>query len=94
MQHYRRPIALAEVAQLANMTEKAFCRFFKKSTQKTLIQFITELRISHACKLLLTEEFSIGEICFASGFGNLSNFNRVFKRVTGQTPKAYRRARL
>ncbi len=94
LQHYKRPIALKEAAAIANMTEKAFCRFFKKSTQKTLIQFITELRISHACKMLLTGEHSVGEICFASGFNNLSNFNRVFKRVLGQTPRQYQRAML
>lgn len=92
VQHYRRPIALEEVARLANMTEKAFCRFFKKSTQKTLVQFITELRVSHACKLLLNGEHSIGEICFESGFNNLSNFNRAFKKVKGQTPKNYQRS--
>lgn len=92
LQHYRKPVTLQEVAKMANMTEKAFCRFFKKSTQKTLFQFIAELRISYACKLLLTGEYSVGEVCFESGFNNLSNFNRVFKRTTGQTPKEYQRA--
>lgn len=92
LKHYKSPVALAEVAKLANMTEKAFCRFFKKSTQKTLVQFITELRISHACKLLLTQNYQIGEVCYESGFGNLSNFNRVFKRITGQTPRQYQQA--
>lgn len=94
VKHYRRPIALQEVAALVNMTEKAFCRYFKKSTQKTLVQFINELRISHACKLLLNGEDSVGTICFESGFGNLSNFNRVFKRITGQTPREYQQGRI
>ena len=94
LQHYRQPIALAEVAKIANMSEKAFCRFFKKSTQKTMVQFITELRISHACKLLLSQEYPISQICFESGFNNLSNFNRVFKKITGQTPRAYQQAML
>ena len=92
LQNYKQPIALSEVALVANMTEKAFCRFFKNSTQKTLVQFVTELRISYACKLLLESDRSVSEICFESGFNNLSNFNRIFKRNTGQTPKAYRRA--
>lgn len=92
VQNYRQPISLSEVAEIANLTEKAFCRFFKKSTQKTLIQFITELRISHACKLLHTKEYTIGEICFESGFNNLSNFNRNFLRTVGQTPKEYQKA--
>ena len=92
LENYKRPIALKEVAKVANMTEKAFCRFFKNSTLKTLVQFVTELRISHACKLLLEGDLSVTEICFESGFNNLSNFNRIFKRNTGQTPKEYRRA--
>jgi len=92
LQHYRQPISLTEVAKVANMSEKAFCRFFKKSTQKTLVQFIAELRISLACKLLLSEDYSVGEVCYESGFNNLSNFNRVFKRITGKTPKAYQKA--
>lgn len=93
VKNYKRPISLQEVAGLANMTEKAFCRFFKKSTQKTLIQFINELRISHACKLLMSNEYSVGSICFETGFGNLSNFNRVFKQITGQTPTQYQHSR-
>ena len=92
LQNYKQPIALSEVARVANMTEKAFCRFFKNSTLKTFVQFVTELRISHACKLLLEGELSVTEICFEAGFNNLSNFNRIFKRNTGQTPKEYRRA--
>ncbi len=92
LENYLRPIRLAEVAAVANMSEKAFCRFFKNGTQKTLVQFITELRLSHACKLLLSGDHSVSEVCFASGFNNLSNFNRAFKRITGKTPRMYRRA--
>lgn len=94
LRNYRRPISLDEVAGVANMTEKAFCRFFKKSTQKTLVQFVTELRISYACKLLLTKEHPISEVCFESGFNNLSNFNRVFKAIMHQTPRQYQQAML
>ncbi len=89
VQNYLDSIELKDVAQIANMTEKAFCRFFLKSTQKTLIQFVTELRVSHACKLLMAREHSIGEVCYESGFNNLSNFNRVFKRIMKQTPRQY-----
>ncbi len=92
--HYKNPISLDEVAGIANMTEKAFCRFFKKSTQKTLLQFVSELRISHACKLLLYKEYPISDICFESGFNNLSNFNRVFKDLTGQTPREYQKSKM
>lgn len=89
LQHYKNEITLSEVANVANMTEKAFCRFFKKSTQKTLFQFVNELRISHACKLLINHSYTVGEVCYESGFNNLSNFNRIFKRITGHTPSHY-----
>ena len=92
LNNFRGSISLPEVAAIANMTEPAFCRYFKRSTQKTLLQFITELRISHACKLLLSREYTIGEICYEAGFNNLSNFNRVFKRITRQTPREYQQA--
>ncbi|WP_420457649.1 helix-turn-helix domain-containing protein [Neolewinella sp.] len=91
LKHYLRPLPLPEVAAVANMSEKAFCRFFKGATQKTFVQFLTELRVSHACKLLLSHNQPIGEVCFASGFNNLSNFNRLFKRTMGRTPRQYRR---
>lgn len=92
MSNYRNKITLNEAATVANLSEKAFCRFFKRATQKTLIQFITELRVSHACKLLLSNSDSIGNICFQSGFNNLSNFNRVFKKEMGCSPRNYRHA--
>lgn len=50
--------------------------------------------MSHACKLLLSQEYPVSQICFESGFNNLSNFNRVFKKITGQTPRAYQQAML
>lgn len=91
LDNYLGDIHLADVARVANMSEKGFCRFFKQNTQKTLVQFVTELRLSHACKLLVAGDMTVSEICFASGFNNLSHFNRVFKRTLGKTPRAYRR---
>ncbi|NJK82630.1 MAG: helix-turn-helix transcriptional regulator [Saprospiraceae bacterium] len=94
LEHYKEDITLSEVARVANMTEKAFVVSSKKSTQKTLGQFVNELRISHACKLLINHNHSIGEVCYESGFNNLSNFNRIFKRITGQTPSEYQQKKL
>ncbi|NJO00877.1 MAG: helix-turn-helix transcriptional regulator [Bacteroidia bacterium] len=94
LKNFKDSLTLKEVADVAHMTEKAFCRFFKSTTHKTLFQFITELRISYACKLLLHENLSVTEICYASGFNNLSNFNRAFKQITGCTPKAYQAGHL
>ncbi|WP_367889165.1 AraC family transcriptional regulator [Polaribacter filamentus] len=84
-------ITLEEIARIANMTKNAFCKYFKKRTNKTYISFLTELRIENACQILKSkEEFSIAEIAFKSGFNNISNFNRKFKEVKNVTPFSYR----
>jgi AraC-like DNA-binding protein len=84
-------ISLEAIANLANMTKNAFCKYFKKRTNKTYISFLTELRIEKACQFLKSkEEFSIAEVAFKSGFNNISNFNRKFKEVKNVTPFSYR----
>lgn len=86
-----RAISIVEVAQLANLSPEAFCRYFKLRTSKTYINFLNEVRISNACKLLLDRESSVSEVCYKVGFNNLSNFNRVFKKITGHSPREYLR---
>ncbi len=88
--HAHRKIYIEEVAQLANLSTEAFCRYFKTRTMKTYTTFLNEVRVSQASRLLINnKDKSITEICFETGFSNLSNFNRVFKRVTGKTPSQY-----
>jgi len=82
-------IKLADVAAVAHLTPHAFCRYFKTHTRKTYTQFLLEIRISHACKLLMADKLSIGQICLESGFQNFSNFNRYFKAITKLTPQNY-----
>ncbi len=84
-----RKIKIVEVAEVANLSAEAFCRYFKVRTRKTYTNFLNEVRISNACKMLIEKEKSIQEVCYESGFQNLSHFNRTFKRVTGKTPKGY-----
>lgn len=84
-----RKIFVAEAAQVANLSTEAFCRYFKTRTQKTYTNFLNEVRVSNACKLLITQDLSIQEVCYRSGFQNLSNFNRIFKRIVGKTPSNY-----
>lgn len=84
-------ISLEEISNIANMTKNAFCKYFKKRTNKTYINFLTELRIENACKLLLSEkDISINEIAFKTGFNNISNFNRKFKKIKKVTPTKYK----
>ncbi|ETZ22066.1 AraC family transcriptional regulator [Pedobacter sp. V48] len=90
MQNFQRDINLKEVADLCNMTTNSFCRFFKDRAQKSLTQFVNEIRIGHACKLLQNAEYSISEVCYASGYNNLTNFNKFFKQITGMKPSQYR----
>lgn len=84
-----RKIKIEEVASVANLSEQAFCRYFKTRTRKTYTNFLNEVRISNACKMLIEGNGSIQTICYDSGFQNLSHFNRTFKRVTGKTPRSY-----
>jgi AraC-like DNA-binding protein len=86
-----RKIYLTEVAQIANLSVEAFCRYFKIHTRKTYINFLNEVRVSHACQLLIRHELSVEQICYKAGFLNVSNFNRIFKRITHKTPLAFRR---
>lgn len=89
--NYHRKFSLVEVANEVNMTVPAFCRFFKKLTHKTFIDFVNEFRVAQACRLLSQEHLSIAAVCFESGFNNLSHFNKLFKAVTDQTPTEYRK---
>jgi len=86
---YLDKIMLEKIAALANLHPSAFCRYFKDKTGKSLTEYVNDMRISYACKLILEENMSVSQICFESGFNNLSNFNRIFKRNTGFTPTNY-----
>lgn len=92
MQNFHRDISLEEVSGICSMTPTSFCRFFKSRTQKSFIQFLNELRIGHACKLLQEPDYQISDACYQSGYNNYVHFNKCFKQVTGQTPSAYRKS--
>ncbi len=86
---YQQKIELDKVAEIAHLHPSAFCRFFKEKTGKSLSEYVTDLRISYACKLIIEGKLSVSQVCFESGFNNLSNFNRTFKRLTKMTPTEY-----
>jgi AraC-like DNA-binding protein len=88
--NFKEEITLKEIAQMVSMTVPSFCRYFKKITNKTFIQFVNEYRLVHASKLLAEQTLSITEVCFESGFNNFSHFNKSFKAFTGQNPSQYR----
>ena len=88
-QNFRKPIALDNIAAVANMNPTAFSRYFKRIHHKTFSQYLIEIRIGYACKLLIENKLPINQICYDSGFNNLSNFNKQFKKVKKMNPSAY-----
>lgn len=86
---FTQPITLEEVASLAHMSKGAFCRYFKKHTRKTYLEFLKEVRLQHAAQLLKQGNYSVTEVAFASGFNHLSYFNRLFKAYFGKTPRQF-----
>jgi AraC-like DNA-binding protein len=92
MNNYQKNISLEEIASIANMTKNAFCRYFRVRTNKSFFQFLIEIRIEHAGKLLSKKnELSVLEIAELCGFNNISNFNRKFKEIKNSSPLQYRK---
>jgi AraC-like DNA-binding protein len=89
-QSFQKSITLAEVAKLANMTEVSFSRFFKARTGITFMDSLLEMRLGHASRLLIDTTQSVAEVAYNCGFNNISNFNRLFKKKKGCTPKEFR----
>lgn len=91
MKNYKEKITLEEVSEIANLSVSAFSRYFKTRVNKSFSDFLSEVRISHACKLLHEQDMNISEISFECGFFTLSNFNKQFKDRTGKTPLAFKK---
>lgn len=88
--NFTREINLDEVAAMSNMSKQAFCRYFKSRTQKTFVQFVNEVRVSEACKLIVDNNLQIANIAYCCGFNTLSNFNKIFKMIKGISPSRYK----
>jgi len=91
LSHFSDRVSLDEIASIADMAPNSFCRYFKSHTRKTFSRYLVEVRIAHACKLLSEKNLSISEICYQSGFKNISNFNRFFRRLTQTNPFQYKK---
>jgi AraC-like DNA-binding protein len=88
--NYQNEIDVNDVAEMCNLTTAAFCRYFKKSTHYTFTDFLNQFRINQSKKLLLQDK-NITEACYESGFANISYFNKVFKKFTGENPSAFKK---
>lgn len=90
MNNYTQKILLEDVANIASMTPTSFCKYFRTRTQKTFSNFVNEVRIGYACKLLCDENLNIADVCYQSGFNNFTNFNRCFKSLKKMGPSEFR----
>jgi AraC-like DNA-binding protein len=91
MGNFQGKVTLEEAAQLSNLSISAFSRFFKSRVNKSFSDFLTDVRVSHACKLLHETDMNISEIAYESGFYTLSNFNKLFRERIKKTPLEYRK---
>ena len=90
LKNFRSEITLEEISDACYMNGSSFCRYFKRKTGKTFTFFVNEVRLEHACKLLLANsDFNISEVAFTSGYNSTSYFNKVFKEMKGCTPQTY-----
>lgn len=94
MSNFQKDISLPEIAEVANLSVPSFCRFFKACTRKAFSNFLNEIRVGYACRLLLEDKENISKICYESGFNNMSNFNRQFKKLKLKSPLQYRQGLL
>lgn len=90
-EHYQRKIEIEEIARISNLTDAAFCRYFKKMTKLTFTEFLNHYRINQAKRLLMLDK-NVSETCFECGFESLSYFNRTFKKITGENPLTFKRS--
>lgn len=89
--NYKEEISLIKIAEIANLTPTSFCRMFKLKTKKSFVEYLNETRVSNACKLLIETDMGIAEIAYECGYKTASNFNQLFKKITGITPREYRK---
>lgn len=89
--NFRDEIKLKDASDLVGLSEGAFCSFFKRAMKKTFFEFLKEMRVGYACKLLMAnKDMRVSDVCFESGYNNFSNFNRQFKEITNLSPREYR----
>ena len=89
-EHYKDDLSLEQLADIVGMTPTAFSRYFKQRTAKNISEYIVDIRLGHAARLLVDTSDSVSEICWATGFNTLSNFNRLFRKRKGCSPTEFR----
>ncbi len=88
---FKDPISLSQVASIACMSVPAFCNYFKRTTRKTYIDFLNEVRVGYACHLLMETQKPVLDICYESGYNTMANFHKQFLKIKKLTPLRYRK---
>jgi AraC-like DNA-binding protein len=91
MEHFKEDIRIGQVADIASLSASGFSRYFKNRTKKNFSHFVNEIRIGYACKRLMEGDLSVSQVCFESGFNNLTHFNKQFKEIVKSTPYQFQR---
>lgn len=91
VQHFQEEVAMKDMLSLTNMSNSAFCNAFKKTCRMTFKEYLVNVRVGYACKLLTDETMNISQIAYNCGFENLSNFNRQFKKIRNITPSEFQK---
>lgn len=89
LENYKTGVSLEEAAALIPMTKSSFCKFLKKHAKKTFSEIVNEIRISHACELMIQSDMKISTIAYESGFNDISYFNRIFKKIMDAKPNEF-----
>lgn len=92
LNNYQKKISLHEIADVAKVSPNTFCKFFKSRSKKNFTDFVNEIRVGQACKLLIENKLRVNEVCFESGFNNFASFHKCFKKVTGKSPLHYQKS--
>ena len=91
LENFTEDVNLTKAADIANLSVTAFCQYFKKRTRKSFVSYVNEIRINHASRLLIEDDMNASQACYASGFNNISNFNRQFKAIRKYSPLEYKK---
>jgi AraC-like DNA-binding protein len=91
LKNFQSKVSLEEAAMIANLSPTSFSRYFKMHANKTFSDFVTEIRIGYACKLLINQNMDVAQVCYESGFNTPSNFNKQFKAIMHYTPLVYKK---
>lgn len=89
LKNYQEKVSLGEAAKLLSMTKPSFCKFLKKHAKKTFSEIVNEIRISHACDLMMQSNKRISTIAYESGYNDVSYFSRTFKKIIQKSPKEF-----